>query len=137
MKNVLDSNEIIVNSEVLENNEELNLNTSDESDINTEETEVLEDNVIKIKPKVWKGKTIDRITLDYSKITGRAISQAEKQFMHNGFVTTGTLFQSPYFQQLIASKISGVDLEFILDYITGHEVAEVCTNIQVFFGTGD
>lgn len=137
MKTVLDSNETIINADVLEEGGELNLDTSNELASNTDETEVLEDNVIKIKPKVWNGKTIDRITLDYSKITGRVITQAERQFMHNGFMTTGVLFQSPYFQQIIASKISGIGLEFFLDKLTGHEVAEVCVSIQTFFNTGE
>lgn len=138
MKNILDSNEVIKNAEILDTKDDEfeALNTSEELK-EEDELEVLDSNVYKISPKEWKGKTIDRITLDYTKVTGRTIALAEKQFMSNGFTTTNVLFQSMYFQQIIASKISGLELEFFLDKLKGNEVTEICAAIQVFLQTGE
>lgn len=133
-KNILDSNETIVNVETLE--ETGDFNTSKSEDLTTnEEIEVLESNVFKIEPKVFKGQTIDKIMLDYTKITGRTIAQAEKQFIGSGFVNTTILSQSMFFQMIIASKISGIHLDFFLDFLKGDEVTEICTAIQVFLQT--
>lgn len=136
-KNILDSDETIVNAEILGNDTPID---SLENDGNIgeqlENNEILDDNVIKIKPKEWKGKTIDRIQLDYSKLTGRVIAQSEKQFTYAGFASSSTIFQSSYFQLIIASKITGIDLEFFLDKITGAEAAEICVTLQGFLMTG-
>ena len=134
MDNVLDSNETIVNVEILE--ETTDFNTSKTEDLTTnEEVEVLESNVFKIEPKVFKGQTIDRVVLDYTKVTGRAMILAEKQFIHAGFLNTTILSQSLFFQMIIASKISGIHLDFFLDCLKGDEVTEICTAVQVFLQT--
>lgn len=137
-KKILDSDEVIVNAEVLEEKtEDFSVINTTENLESTEEVEILESNVFKVEPKEWKGKTIDRITLDYTKVTGRTLALAEKQFMSNGFTTTNVIFQSMYFQQIIASKISGLELEFFLDKLKGNEVTEICAAIQVFLQTGE
>lgn len=137
-KNILDSDEVIVNAEVLEEKtEDFSVINTTENLESTEEVEILESNVFKVEPKEWKGKTIDRITLDYTKVTGRLIAQSEKQFIHNGFVNTTILSQSMYFQMIVASKISGIELEFFLDKLKGNEITEICTAVQVFLQAGE
>lgn len=94
--------------------------------------------VIKFNPITYKNKdkqtvTISEIVLDSSKITGRVMAQAEKQYIYNGYTSVNNfLHQSIYFQQIVASKISGVDLEFILDELPASKVLELGLTIQGF-----
>ena len=94
--------------------------------------------IIKFNPIEWKDKnknkvSISEIVLDSSKITGRVMAQAEKQYIYNGYTSVNNfLHQSIYFQQIVASKISGVDLEFILDELPASKVLELGLEIQGF-----
>lgn len=104
----------------------------------SEEDETPGVKVIKFDPITYTNKnkkefTVSEVVIEARKITGRVIANSEKQFMSNGFsLDNGTIFNSAYFQLIVASKITGIDLEFFLDELPSGVVVDVGIAVMGF-----
>lgn len=119
----------------IEKDEEKIITNIEEKKVEEISEEELDDTIIPIKEREYKGKVVKEVKIDLSKITADTLVKAEKQFMYNGYKFDMSMFTSPFYQLIVASKASGLDLDFILS-LGGFEASRICNRVFLFLNHG-
>lgn len=89
------------------------------------------------KPIEFEGRTIDRITLDFDRLTGRVMRDAERAFLRGGGIPLpGSGMVSADYCAHVAGMIANVPYECI-EQLGAQDYTEVASAVQVFLIGGD
>lgn len=82
------------------------------------------------KPIQINGKEVSQLELDFSKVTGRDLSQAESTVRSAGEMTPMLTFSGKY-QAAVAAKILGIKYDDVLD-MPGTDYVKITTAVLNF-----
>lgn len=82
------------------------------------------------KPIQISGKEVDQLELDFSKVTGRDLSQAESTVRSAGEMTPMLTFSGKY-QAAVAAKMLGIKYDDVLD-MPGTDYVKITTAVLNF-----
>lgn len=120
----------------------MNMEKQNQTEVNAEKVEVM-DSTAKIidlkRPAQFDGQTLKTIVLDFERLTGADIEEAEMQFTAENpqnAATTPLKEMSKAFCAIVAAKASKKPVEFIRN-LGAADYAKVTTQVSVFLMSGE